>query len=207
VFGQKEMMNKIEAFNQSLFLQINAGVDTPSWAVDTAIVFADDLIYLIPVLLVVLWLWGDGGRRNQAIKACLVTLLALGANQVIGFVWQHPRPFMIGLGHAWIPHAADSSFPSDHLTVFSGIGLTLLFGGALRLAAAVLAAGFVVAWTRVFLGLHFPLDMAGAVAVTGVAYVVVSPLWRMAGGPLTSLAEKLYRVVFARPIAAGWVRR
>jgi len=44
-------MNKIEAFNQSLFLRINAGVDTPSWAVDTAIVIADDLIYLIPVLL------------------------------------------------------------------------------------------------------------------------------------------------------------
>ena len=98
-------MNIIEAFNQWLFLRINAGVDTPSWAVDTAIVLADDLIYLIPLLLLVLWLWGDGARRNQPIKACLVTLLALGANQVIGLVWQHPRPFMIGLGHAGMPHA------------------------------------------------------------------------------------------------------
>ncbi|HAL36827.1 MAG TPA: undecaprenyl-diphosphatase [Polaromonas sp.] len=200
-------MNKIEAFNQSLFLRINAGVDTPSWAVDTAIVIADDLIYLIPMLLFVLWLWGDDARRNQAIKACLVTLLALGANQVIGLVWLHPRPFMIGLGHAWVPHSADSSFPSDHMTVFAGIGLTLLFGGAFRLAAAVLTAGFSVAWARVFLGVHFPLDMVGAVAVTGVAYVVVSPLWRMAGDTFTNLTEKLYRVVFARPIASGWVRR
>jgi undecaprenyl-diphosphatase len=204
---EKETMNKIEAFNQSLFLWINAGVNTPSWALDTAIVVADDLIYLIPVLLLVLWLWGDGVRRNQAIKACLVTLLALGANQVIGLVWQHPRPFMIGLGHAWIPHAADSSFPSDHLTVFAGIGLTLLFGGAFRMAAVVLAIGFAVAWARVFLGLHFPLDMVGAVAVAGAAYVVVLPLWRMAGGTLTNLAEKLYRTVFAHPIASGWVRR
>jgi len=200
-------MNKIEAFNQSLFLRINAGVDTPSWAVDTAIVIADDLIYLIPMLLFVLWLWGDDARRNQAIKACLVTLLALGANQVIGLVWLHPRPFMIGLGHAWVPHSADSSFPSDHMTVFAGIGLTLLLGGSFRLAAAILATGFAVAWARVFLGVHFPLDMAGSVAVTGVAYVVVSPLWRMAGDTLTNLAEKLYRTVFAHPIAYGWVRR
>ena len=205
--SEEETMNKIEAFNQSLFLWINASVDTPSWAVDTAIVLADDLIYLIPVLLLVLWLWGDGARRNQAIKACLVTLLALGANQVIGLVWQHPRPFMIGLGHAWIPHAADSSFPSDHLTVFAGIGLTLLFSGAFRIAAAVLVTGFSVAWTRVFLGLHFPLDMVGAVAVTGVAYIVVSPLWRMTGDTLTNLAVKLYRAVFSHPIASGWVRR
>lgn len=200
-------MNNIEAFNQSLFLWINASANTPSWAIDTAIFLADDLIYLIPVLLLVLWLWGDGARRNQAIKACLVTLLALGANQVIGLVWQHPRPFMVGLGHAWIPHAADSSFPSDHMTVFAGIGLTLLLGGAFRLAAAVLATGFAVAWARVFLGVHFPLDMAGAVAVTGVTYVVVLPLWRMAGDTLTNLAEKLYGTVFSHPIASGWVRR
>ena len=200
-------MNKVEAFNQSLFLWINAGVDTPSWAIDTAIVLADDLIYLIPVLLMVHWLWGDGARRNKAIKACLVTLLALGANQVIGLVWQHPRPFMLGFGHAWIPHAADSSFPSDHLTVFAGVGLTLLLGGTFRLAAAVLATGFAVAWSRVFLGVHFPLDMVGSVAVAGAAYVVVSPLWRMAGDTLSNLAEKLYRTLFARLIASGWVRR
>ncbi|NBW51079.1 MAG: phosphatase PAP2 family protein [Betaproteobacteria bacterium] len=200
-------MNKIETFNQSLFLWINAGDSTPSRAINTAIVLADDLIYLIPVLLLVLWLWGDGAGRNQALKACLITLLALGVNQVIGLVWQHPRPFMIGLGHTWLPHVADSSFPSDHMTVFAGIGLTLLFGGAYRLAAAILVTGFVVAWTRVFLGLHFPLDMVGAVVVAGAAYAVVAPLWRMAGGTLTNLAEKLYRTVFAHPIASGWVRR
>ena len=200
-------MNKIEAFNQSLFLWINAGVDAPSWAVDTAIVLADDLVYLIPLLLFVLWIWGDGARRNLAIKACLVAMLGIGANQVIALVWQHPRPFMIGLGHAWTPHAADSSFPSDHMTVFAGIGLTLLFSGAFRLAAAVLTTAFAIAWARVFLGVHFPLDMVGAVAVAGVAYVVISPLWRMAGDTCTNLAERLYRAVLARPIASGWIRR
>jgi len=200
-------MNPFETFNRTLFLQINGGDGSPAWLIQVATGIADDLIYLIPLLLLGMWLWGDSTRRSLAIKACLVTLLALGANQVIGLVWQHPRPFTIGLGHTWIPHAADSSFPSDHLTVFAGIGLTLLFGGAFRLAAAVLATGFAVAWARVFLGLHFPLDMVGAVAVAGVAYVIVSPLWRMAGGTLTNLAEKLYRTVFAHPIAYGWVRR
>jgi undecaprenyl-diphosphatase len=159
------------------------------------------------MLLLGMWLWGDSARRNQAIKACLVTLLALGANQVIGLVWQHPRPFMIGLGHAWTPHAADSSFPSDHMTVFAGIGLTLLFGDTFRLAVAVLTTGFAVAWARVFPGVHFPLDMAGAVAVAGVAYVVILSPWRMTGDTITNLAEQLYRTVLARPIASGWVRR
>ena len=200
-------MNQFETFNRALFLQINGGDGTPAWLIQVAIGMADDLIYLIPLLLLGMWLWGDSTRRNQAIKACLVTLLALGANQVIGLVWTHPRPFMLGLGHDWMYHAADSSFPSDHLTVFAGIGLSLLFGGAFRLAFAVLAIGFVVAWARVFVGVHFPLDIVGSVMVAGVSYVVISPLWRMAGDTMTNLAEQLYRTILARPIASGWVRR
>jgi membrane-associated phospholipid phosphatase len=47
----------------------------------------------------------------------------LAINQAIGLVWQHPRPFMAGIGHAWISHATDSSFPSDHTTVSFGVAL------------------------------------------------------------------------------------
>lgn len=200
-------MNQIEAFNQLLFLRINATAGTPSWAIDTAIVLADDLIYLIPVLLLVLWLWGDEARRNLAIKACLVAMLGVGMNQIIGLVWQHPRPFMIGLGHAWISHAADSSFPSDHMTVFAGVGLTLLLDGALWFGLATLIVGLSIAWARVFLGVHFPLDMLGAVAVAACSYLITSPPWHRAGMVITGLAERLYRTVLARPISAGWIRR
>lgn len=199
-------MNQIENFNRALFLQINGGDGTPAWQIQTAIGIADYLIYLIPMLLLGLWLWGDHTRRSQAIKACLVVMLALGANQLIGQAWPHPRPFVIGLGHAWIPHASDSSFPSDHMTVFAGIGLTLLFDGVAGWATVTLATGLCVAWARVFLGVHFPLDMAGAVGVAAVAYMAVTPLWRMLGASATDLAERLYRHILARPIAMGWIR-
>jgi len=200
-------MNEIEAFNRTLFLQINAGDDTPAWLVHVAVGLADFLIYLIPLLLLGMWLWGDTARRNQAIKACLVTLLALAANQLIGFLWQHPRPFMIGLGHTWIPHAADSSFPSDHMTVFAGVGLTLLLDAALLFGLATLIVGLSIAWARVFLGVHFPMDMLGAVGIATCSYIIASPLWLRAGTPITNLAERLYRTVLARPIRAGWIRR
>lgn len=200
-------MNNIEALNRTLFLQINGGDGTPAWLIHAAIGIADYLIYLIPLLLLSMWLWGDSTRRSLAIKACLVTLLALGANQVIGLVWQHPRPFMIGLGHAWIPHAADSSFPSDHMTVFAGVGLTLLLDGALWFGLAALIVGLSIAWARVFLGVHFPLDMLGAVGVAACSYLIGSPLWHRAGMAITGLAERLYRTVLARPIGAGWIRR
>jgi undecaprenyl-diphosphatase len=199
-------MNQIEAFNRALFLQMNGDYATQPWLVAIAIGIAVGLVYLIPMLLAALWLWGGRDLRRLATKACLVTLLALGVNQVIGLAWMHPRPFMLGLGHGWLDHAAESSFPSDHATVFAGVGLTLLFGGATWLAGIVLIVGVMVAWARVFLGVHFPLDMVGAVAVAWAAYGIISPLWRVAGEPLMHPFERLYRALLARPIAAGWVR-
>eukprot|EP01037_Dinobryon_pediforme_P015183 gene15183-15326_t len=185
-------------------VSMNASVGTPSWAIHMAIIIADDLIYLIPVLLLVLWLCGHEDRRNLAIKACLVAMLGVGMNQVIGLFWQHPRPFMIGLGHAWIPHAADSSFPSDHMTVFVGVGLTLLLDGALWFGLATLIVGLSIAWARLFLGVHFPLDMLGAIGVAACSYIIISPLWQRAGAAITGFAERLYRTVLAQPISAGW---
>lgn len=200
-------MERIEALNRALFLKINAGPGTATWVVDSATIIANDLIYLIPALLVVLWLWGDEQKRKLALKVFLVTMLGVGISQIIGLAWPHPRPFMIGLGQVWVPHAADSSFPSDHATVFASVGISLLFAGEAGLGIMTLAVGLCVAWSRVYLGVHFPMDMLGAVGVAAVAYAMVAPIWRKTGDTVTQFAERFYRSVMAQPIARGWVKR
>lgn len=200
-------MEQIEALNRAVFLKINAGQHTAPWLIDSAVLIANDLIYLIPLLLVVMWLWGNTARRNLVLKASLVAMVGVGLNQIIGLFWQHPRPFVIGLGHNLLPHTADSSFPSDHMTVFTGIGISLLLCDAVWLGLILLAAGLGVAWARVFLGVHFPLDMLGAVGVACIAYALVSPAWRKLGDGQTQFLVGLYRKAMARPIEWGWVRR
>lgn len=199
-------MTELEAFNQALFLQLNGTENAPSWLISSAVFLADYLIYLIPILLIWMWLSGGLARRSSAIEACVVVLLGLGINQVISMVWPHPRPFMIGLGHTWLAHAADSSFPSDHLTIFTSVGVCLLLNRVRRPAVATLLAGLAVGWARVFLGVHFPFDMLGAVGVAIVACAVVQVVWSYVGESVSHLAEQLYRQIFARPIAAGWMR-
>ncbi|MBN3786070.1 phosphatase PAP2 family protein [Burkholderia sp. Ac-20353] len=199
-------METIEAFNQALFLMINGTPMTPPWLVSAALVLADYMVWLIPLLMIAMWLSGSNRQRELAIRACLLALLALGGNQLIGLVWSHPRPFAIGLGHAFLPHAPDSSFPSDHATVFASIALTLLIGRMRWLGGMTLVVGIAVAWARVFLGVHFPLDMIGAVAVTCIAYAVMAPFWRMSGPTVTRLAIMLYRTLLAWPINRGWLR-
>ncbi|SAK47093.1 undecaprenyl-diphosphatase [Caballeronia hypogeia] len=198
-------MNTLEALNRALFLSINATPATPQWQVEVAIAIANDLVYLIPLLLALLWLLGDRRQRDAAVRACCVALLALGFNQLIGLVWMHPRPFMIGLGHTFIEHAPDSSFPSDHATVCASVALTFLLARLWRNGMLVALAGLMIAWARVRVGVHFPLDMAGAAGVACVAYMLVAPLWARAGATLMRVLIALYRKVLAWPINRGWL--
>ncbi len=200
-------MNQLEALNRALFLSINAGPNTATWLINSAILVADGLIYLIPALMIAMWLWGDEAKRNLALKACLVAMVGVGMNQIIGLIWNHPRPFMIGLGHSWLRHATDSSFPSDHVTVFSAIGISLLLGGMVRLGLATLVAGLCVAFARVFLGVHYPLDMVGAIGVACLTYFVISLAWRRVGKGLTQIVDWFYWKIMAWPVKQGWVER
>ncbi|QBR01273.1 phosphatase PAP2 family protein [Paraburkholderia pallida] len=199
-------METLEALNRSLFLSINATPATPPWLIDTALFIANYLILLVPLTLVLMWLSGDARQRATAIRVCAVTLLTLGVNQAIGYVYPHPRPFVIGLGHTFLEHAPDPSFPSDHGTVFSTFVLTLLLGGMLRTGLLALAVGVAVAWARIFLGVHYPLDMIGAVGVSCLVYAVAAPVWKACGSALTRFAVTLYRALLAAPIRLGWLR-
>lgn len=201
-------MTKLETFNQMFFLRLNANLSTADWKLNIAALMADYLIYVIPLMLVVLWCWGNTAQRELALKACVVTFVALGINQLVGIVWPHPRPFMMGLGHSFIPHATDSSFPSDHATVFGAVGLTMVFENSRSIVGwVILLLGACVAWARVFLGVHFPLDMVGAVAVAGVVWLGISPIWRVCGERCTAQVIEIYRTLLARPIALDWIRR
>lgn len=196
----------MESLNHSLFFLFNASPETPAWAIEAGRLLAKRVIYLIPLLLVASWLWGDTPRRNTSVKALTVTVLALGTNHVIGFFVHTQRPFEMELGHTFLAHAATAAFPSNHLTIFLCVGLCFLRGAMPRLGFAVITSGFVVAWARIFVGVHFPLDMAGAVVVAFVAYSLVTPFWDRRGMAVTTQMERIYRRVLSIPISAGWLR-
>lgn len=200
-------MDQVEAFNRAWFLKINAGPHASLWLIRVAIFMAEGWIYLVPALLVAMWLWGGEARRNLALKAFLVAMLGLGLNLAIAHLWPHPRPFMASFGRTLIPHVADSSFPSDHITIFFSVGLSLVFGRAVRYGLAILAAGIGAAWARVFLGVHFPMDTLGSVGVAAFSLAAITPCWRNFRQAVMRFTERVYRKTLAWPIASGWVSR
>lgn len=197
----------MESLNQTLFLWLNAPEHPSDLALTLAIFFAERLIWAVPLLIGIGWLRGSEGIRKAMLAATASGLLGLLLNQLIGLAWMHPRPFMIGLGHTLIPHVADSSFPSDHLTLWWAVAFSLMLQRDPRIAGIGLALlGVPIAWARIYLGIHFPFDMLGAVAVAALSAWLTLRETRWYLEPSYQLATGIHRRLFGRLIALGWVR-
>ena len=199
---------EMEDWNATIFLALNAPEHPAAGLVMFAVALAQWAIFLVPVLLVVLWLWGDRQSRAGLLLAFFGAELALAFNQIIALLWYHPRPFAVPIGRTLVEHVADSSFPSDHMTFLLAVGLGLLAWTQQRWAGLqVLALAVPVAWSRLFLGVHFPLDMLGAIPIAAIGILLVMPFREWVRWTIVPrLAEPLYRRVFALPIGRGWVR-
>lgn len=200
----------LEHLNLILFAMLNANADLAGWQLYGAIIAAQWLILLVPLILVLLWLGGAGPQREVAVRACLAAVCALALNMVIGMLWFNPRPFMAEVGHTFMYHAPDSSFPSDHATGIFSVALVLVSSRvpeAGRLGVLLLPLSLLVAWSRVFLGIHWPMDMIGSLMVSAaMARLFSAGFAAETCALLVRVMETVYRRLLAAPIARGWLR-
>jgi undecaprenyl-diphosphatase len=156
----------VSDWNQHLFLLLNASAHPAPWLVQAVILFAGSPVAVGPGVLAALWVWEAPFRRRGLLAVAVAMLAAQEVNQVLGLLVFEPRPFMVPVGHALMAHAPDNGFPSDHATFVWTLGAGLVLTGAARgWGVAVCLYGVGVAWSRVYLGVHFPDDMAASALV------------------------------------------
>lgn len=194
------LRSDMDTLNTQWFLWFNATTPPGPLQLWWTTLVAEWLIYGLPLLLALLWLAGKRPAREAAVTATLSVLLALACGQLIGLLWPHPRPFMIGLGQTLLAHQPESSFPSDHATVFFTLGISLLWSGWRKLASLVLLLGGLVAWSRLYLGVHFPLDMLGALLLAIPSAIITARAlrYRQLGSRLVDALELCYAACLCR---------
>src|SRR4051794_1580340 len=173
-------------FEEGWFRGVNDFARATPWLHAPLRLFAEYGVVVFAALLLGSW-WmarrdGDLGRVAAALWAPVGALLAVGLNQPIGAAVAEPRPYT-ELPHAvvLVSRTTDFSFPSDHAVMAGAVAVgVLLANRRLGLVTAVLA--LLMAFTRVYVGAHFPLDviaglLLGAV-VAWASYAVVARLMR-----------------------------
>jgi len=200
----------MEQLNHLVFLWINATPASPKALIKLATFLANDLIIIVPLLIVGLWLWGQreniGKQRELVSKTTNALLFAMTAAKTLSVLFPHARPFVEGFGYTFLQHAPDSAFPSDHGTAIFTFALAFLFWHRRWSGAILLAVGAGIAWSRIYLGIHWPLDMLGGLLVGTLGCLFAQLVWNLFGEPINALMCKVYRFGFAFPIKKGWVQ-
>ena len=156
----------LEPYNVAWFQAINASPDASHISIQIAHVFAVYTAYILLAFLALFWFYGDKRAKTTVVKSLVVVAITLCISQLIMMVYAHPRPFVMGVGTAFLEHKPTPSFPSHHMIFFSSILFSFVLARYYVIAAFFALLSVLVAWARIYLGVHFPFDMIGALILS-----------------------------------------
>jgi undecaprenyl-diphosphatase len=126
-----------------------------------------------------LWFFDRPGPWYRWKVACLSGLASAGLgllfSQAITHFWVRERPYVAHPAQTLLLGAPSNepSFPSDHAVAAFAIAFSVSLMGGRRIGALFLAGASLIAVTRIFVGLHYPGDVAGGALVGLLASLIV----------------------------------
>ncbi|HEY4018852.1 MAG TPA: phosphatase PAP2 family protein [Pseudonocardiaceae bacterium] len=174
-------------WNIATFSAINGLAAHTAWLNPVLAAFAlwGGLVLLVLILGIAWWRHRD--RYLPAVLTGVAAVAALGVNQLVADLWFEQRPFVALHGvTTLLSHSPDNSFPSDHAVIAGALAVgTLLFARRWGIVAVIVAV--LLAFARVYAGMHYPFDVIAGLAIGAVvALVVVGVLVKPLGKVMAS---------------------
>jgi undecaprenyl-diphosphatase len=155
------ILEYLESVDSSIFLDINHNLANPLF--DAVFPSFRELTYVFWVLLIV-YFW----MKNEKKMALLLTV-----SIVVGALFTYPLKYLIGRARPYheiastrllTPAEADPSFPSGH-TEMSFLAATVVSRFHPEYVKYLYTFSFIVALSRIYVGVHFPGDAAAGVII------------------------------------------
>ena len=196
----------LDQLNLYLFHLLNVPDQVSIWMINYASLIAHDLVYLFLLIFAVAWLRGSREIKTGIIKAAIFTAITLSISEVLSAVLNTPRPFVMEVGRTLIEHAPTGSFPSNHMSIFSGIAFAYYFSAQRDLGRILLWTAWLVAWSRIYVGVHFPIDMVGAFLIALAVNLAGLPLWWKYENKIMNFIFSIHQFLFKPFIRMGWIK-
>ena len=158
--------------------------DAPHWF-DRGVELVGEYGLLVAMVLLVVWCWWSVRRRGDedaasSVAALVWTPLAAAIAVLVnvpirGFV-ERPRPFLDHQGlDVLISGQTGYSFVSDHATITMAMGVGLFVANR-RFGVAGIGLALLEGFCRVYMGVHYPTDVVGGVALGTAVGLLLSPV-------------------------------
>src|SRR5205823_628254 len=163
----------------SLYQWVNRLAERTAFAHPLFVAYAKYGMVLFAVLLVGGW-WSARSTDDRRALAAVISggagaLTALGAAQLIGHVVGRARPYALTpAAHVLVDRTSDFSFPSDHATAVGAVAAGLWLANR-RFGLVATALALLMAFTRVYVGAHYPGDVIGGLLLGAVVVLVLWP--------------------------------
>ena len=196
----------LDQLNLYLFHILNVPDQASIWMINYASLIAHDLVYLFLLIFAIAWFRGSYQVKTGIIKAFIFTAITLLMSEVLSAILNTPRPFVMDIGRTLIEHAPTGSFPSNHMSIFSGIAFAYYFSPQRDLGRILIWTAWLVAWSRVYVGVHFPIDMLGAFLMAIIVNLAGLPLWWKYENQIINFILGIHYWLFSPLIRMGWIK-
>jgi undecaprenyl-diphosphatase len=114
--------------------------------------------------------------RREQIRLLIFAALALPLVYLVSIIgaslYYDPRPFVIGHFEPLIPHKPSNGFPSDHVLWSAAIS-AIIFPSEKYVSLLLWLLTLLVGMSRVYVGVHHPIDVLGSIGIAiGVVVLV-----------------------------------
>lgn len=130
-----------------------------------ALTIAEWGVYLVPTSLLALWISGGRETRITSLKAVVTMAAAVLASKAVALLWAATQPAVEDGGYTYQPQGEHYLSPSVTIAIILATGLTLWTARAIKIkwvGVLLVMLSLAVSWAKVFLGMHYPLDIFGA---------------------------------------------
>ncbi|PFS59494.1 undecaprenyl-diphosphatase [Bacillus cereus] len=147
-------------FNIDIFRAINDLGKQYSSLNSTMVFLAEYMVYILALIILAYWFTGSRKSRMMVMQAMVAFVIAEVIGKIAGEFHLNYQPFAVLPDvNKLVDHTVDNSFPSDHTILFFSICFSFWLVRK-KTGWLWLILAFSVAISRIWVGVHYPFDVA-----------------------------------------------